>query len=314
MNKKGLKNFRLLGRELNKHQPQTVAIELNNKVFAPLTDVQGSIYALIDANTKKLKSLSSFSAFGEEQELSNENPWRYVSKRFHPELNLINFGKRYYDPESGRYALNNPYSYYDPNGEFLQFVIPLFVWGASIAMPAISTWVAPAIYGIATGLITYGGYKVVEKLNEAVWKNTEVYVPDRPLPQDKHGRPIPDTDAPHTQLNRLVKSKEEGIKYSAIEALAKLYYEENEKDKSYNLLLKTDLQMLKEGKCLLCKLAFERKNYTIVATHARAIYSLEPSYEVALLNAQAFANLGQEMLAKGWQNTASQFSINRPLA
>ncbi len=29
---------------------------------------------------------------------------------------------------------------------------------------------------------------------------SDVYAPDRPLPRDEHGIPIPDTDAPHTQL------------------------------------------------------------------------------------------------------------------
>lgn len=32
------------------------------------------------------------------------------------------------------------------------------------------------------------------------WKNIDVYVPDRPLPNYNNGEHIPDTDAPHTQL------------------------------------------------------------------------------------------------------------------
>ncbi len=31
-------------------------------------------------------------------------------------------------------------------------------------------------------------------------KSEDVYAPDRPIPQDQHGRPIPESDEPHTQL------------------------------------------------------------------------------------------------------------------
>jgi hypothetical protein len=39
------------------------------------------------------------------------------------------------------------------------------------------------------------------------WKNTGVYVPDRPLPNTPDGVRIPDTDAPHTQLGTKKGSK-----------------------------------------------------------------------------------------------------------
>lgn len=32
------------------------------------------------------------------------------------------------------------------------------------------------------------------------WKNTDVYAPERPLPANEDGVPIPDVDVPHTQL------------------------------------------------------------------------------------------------------------------
>ena len=61
---------------------------------------------------------------------------RYAAKHFDPEVNLIFFGKRYYDPELARwlttepadfldsinlyqYTLNNPFRYCDPKGEFV---------------------------------------------------------------------------------------------------------------------------------------------------------------------------------------------------
>ena len=108
-------------------------------------------------------------------------------------------------------------------------------------------------------------------------------------------------------LQKLLKSKDAPIKHSAIESLAKIYVQENETQKAYNLLLKADPQLLKSGKCLLCQLAFERKNYELVCKFADDIYAIEPSYEIALLNSKAFAQLNEQALSDSWLKTASQF-------
>lgn len=161
------------------------------------------------------------------------SPWGFASKRLDPELGLIYFGKRYYDPESGRwlttdpadfidsinlyqYVFNNPFRYVDPDGRFA-FVIPLLIWGAELVLPTITAWVAPMVYAAATATIAYGGYKIVQVLNErnsaTACKNTDVYAPDRPLPKDKDGVPIPETDAPHTQLGTKKSKRRPGEKY-----------------------------------------------------------------------------------------------------
>lgn len=108
-------------------------------------------------------------------------------------------------------------------------------------------------------------------------------------------------------LKKLLKSKDIPIKHSAIESLAKIYCQENESQKAYDLLLKADPERLKEGKCLLCKLAFERKNYGLVGKYANDIYAIDPSYEIAFLNSQAFAHLNDTALADAWLTTSSQF-------
>lgn len=120
----------------------------------------------------------AFTAFGECIPSASLNPWRYAGKRWDPELNLSYFGKRYYDSQLARWLtpdpmgfvdgtnlyqhlLNNPYGYIDPNGEFV-VAIPLIIWGVGAAAPtlaAIGTYIAA---GIATGAITYGGYKLIE--------------------------------------------------------------------------------------------------------------------------------------------------------
>ncbi|MCH9609385.1 MAG: hypothetical protein S4CHLAM45_05260 [Chlamydiales bacterium] len=169
-----LKHFRVLGRRAHANLPITIAIELGKKAFVPLMDTHGNICRLVDAPSKKLVSSYEFRAFGEEKTtVVDPNPWRYASKRFHSEINLIDFGKRYYDPEEGRwltkdpagfidslnlyqYALNNPFRYSDPTGEFIfSAVIPF----ALVFTPAV---VKICIDAVALGIgssVVYQGVK-----------------------------------------------------------------------------------------------------------------------------------------------------------
>ncbi|MFI5344287.1 MAG: RHS repeat-associated core domain-containing protein, partial [Chlamydiales bacterium] len=134
------------------------------------------------------------------------------------DLQLINFGKRYYDPELARwlsqdpegfidssnlyqYVFNNPFLYKDPDGRFVLFV-PLFIWGSTWALPSITAIVTPIIYGAITGAVMVGGYYACDKI-------IDVYAPDRELPTKKGGDPTPDEDAEgaHTQLGKRNGSK-----------------------------------------------------------------------------------------------------------
>jgi RHS repeat-associated protein len=160
------------------------------------------------------------------------NPWLYASKRFDPELSLIYFGKRYYNPHFGRwlttdpagfidsvnlyqYVLNNPFKYVDPDG---QFIIEIglgvaFAWKALIAATAIGcvTYAIDqrrshhhfenqfndTVHEIVKGFLAGAGG--ISQL--ALSKNTDVYAPDRPLPRDERTQePVPEIDVPHTQL------------------------------------------------------------------------------------------------------------------
>lgn len=116
-----------------------------------------------------------------------------------------------------------------------------------------------------------------------------------------------DLESAKAILRRLLKIKDAHIKHLAVESLAKVYAQENENQKSYDLLMKADPQLLKEGKYLLCKLAFERKKYDLVGKYSRDIYEMNPSYEIALLNSKAFAGLQEPALAGAWLETASRY-------
>ncbi len=179
------KNLRVLGLSKFKNSPVTVSVELDGQVFAPLLDVQGNIRRLVDLDSSIADSYD-FTAFGEERKKDSKettlNPWRFASKRFDPELGLVYFGKRYYDPEFARwittdpagltdsanlyqYVFNNPFRYVDQDGQFIQFAIPLLIWGAELAIPSLSAYAGYAIAGAVTGALAYGGYKAVQALN-----------------------------------------------------------------------------------------------------------------------------------------------------
>lgn len=111
-------------------------------------------------------------------------------------------------------------------------------------------------------------------------------------------------------FKKLLKTRDAKIESLATESLAQVYFQLNESQQSYNLLLKADPSSLEKGKCLLCKLAFQKGNYELVAKYSKEIYEIEPTFEVALLISQSFAWLNQASLAGGWLFTASQFGEN----
>jgi len=95
--------------------PFTIAVELEGQVFAPILDTQGNICRLINLHSKTPTHSYEYSAFGEELQSHEQlfNSWRFASKRFDPELNLVYFGKRDYDPEYGRWLTTDPAGFID---------------------------------------------------------------------------------------------------------------------------------------------------------------------------------------------------------
>ncbi|NGX36927.1 MAG: tRNA(Glu)-specific nuclease WapA [Chlamydiae bacterium] len=231
-----LESFRVL----NTHRlPKTVSIEIGGKIFAPLTDVQGNICRLIDVQSKTLAASYDFTAFGERLQTSTkgdlQSPWQFASKRFDSELDLIYFGKRHYDPGIGRwlttdpagfedsfnpyqYVLNNPFRYYDPNGESLGGYLlgigeialggAIMITGGVIEIGSFGTLTIGFAFAetmgaslVMSGLATTAHHAQDIKFPNISWKNTDVYAPDRPLPREPRTKePVPETNVPHTEL------------------------------------------------------------------------------------------------------------------
>lgn len=144
MNAQGkIQDLRIIGISKNL-APTAITIELEGQPYAPIHDNQGNTRRLLDPMNGLVLAKNDFSAFGELLTSSTElmDPWRYGAKRFDPDINLIDYGKRFYCPALGRwmttdpagfvdtmnlYAFlrNNPFRYNDPDGQFA-FLIPVF--------------------------------------------------------------------------------------------------------------------------------------------------------------------------------------------
>jgi len=136
--------LRILGQGKGAEIGATLAIETQNKLYIPLHDLFGNIIALIDAHKNQLIESYRYSAFGEEKLFNSYGrsissaliPWRFHSKRKID--NLIFYGRRFYDPEHGRWLSpdpkgfdegpnlyqfnrNNPFLYIDLYGEEVSF-------------------------------------------------------------------------------------------------------------------------------------------------------------------------------------------------
>lgn len=182
-----IKQLKILGRK-------AVALELQGNAYAPLIDTQGNIRSLIDLASKTQAAAYDYTAFGKQNLLSNKvfNPWQYASKRYDPDLGLIDFGKRHYDPQLGRWLstdpagfidshnlyqfnFNNPYRYFDPDGRFaIPFVFPLF-WGffgttaAGATVVAIEITTAEVVVAaLVTATVVYGMDRAGKHLEETI--------------------------------------------------------------------------------------------------------------------------------------------------
>lgn len=107
------------------------------------------------------------------------------------------------------------------------------------------------------------------------------------------------------QLFEQVRGDDHGLLSSAAcQYLAFLDAEEGKRKEAYDLLLSVKQQLSDESRLLLHQLAFEQKDYSVVAEFSKECYQSSQDQQVALRNARAFAALKQGKLAGGWLQTA----------
>ncbi|MEI8365431.1 MAG: RHS repeat-associated core domain-containing protein [Parachlamydiaceae bacterium] len=100
--------LRVLGNGKGAEIGAAVAMELSGKLYTPIHDHCGNVACLLDGTTGEPVECYHYSAFGET--ITNEamTPWRFSSKRFDEETGFIYFGRRYYDPDTGRWVTPDP--------------------------------------------------------------------------------------------------------------------------------------------------------------------------------------------------------------
>lgn len=101
-----------------------------------------------------------------------------------------------------------------------------------------------------------------------------------------------------------------GLLYlSATQYLAFLKQEMGQAKEAFQLLRPLQSELSGESLALLHRLAFEEKDYPLVAKLAGATYQMAPSVEAALRSAHAYASLGQIHPAIGWLQTARELGL-----
>ena len=103
-----IQELRILGATPHAEIGAAIAIELQNKIYAPIHDLQGNLATLLPLDDS-LPVQYRFSAFGEEtMDGSLSCPWRFSSKRVDPDTGLIQFGRRFYHSILGRWMTPDP--------------------------------------------------------------------------------------------------------------------------------------------------------------------------------------------------------------
>lgn len=121
-----IQELRVLGIGKGAEIGAAIALELLTETYLPIHDRQGSLRCLVDLKNGQAVECYRYSAYGLETILNGEgepqevskvgNPWRFSSKRLDSESGLIAFGKRYYDPQIGRWTTPDPLFFFDcPN-------------------------------------------------------------------------------------------------------------------------------------------------------------------------------------------------------
>jgi len=165
----------------------------------------GSPRMVVNAQTGEVVQEITYDVWG--KVLSDTNPgfqpFGFAGGLIDLHTELVRFGARDYDPETGRwtnkdpigfaggdtnlygYVLNDPVNFIDPTGEVWQYVC-----GAAAILAA-------------------------KQLLRNLFKNTPKkggYKPNEGLPKDKHGHKVPSSDNPHTQIGSK-KSRRTGESY-----------------------------------------------------------------------------------------------------
>jgi len=175
---------RILGRRENGDAGSAVAIETPQGIFAPVYDLLGNTAGLISPQDGRAVQMYSYTAFGEEKiQEPALCPWRFASKRTDPLTGLVFFGRRYYDPRTGRWLTPDPAQKIDgPNLYTFVHNNPLLfsdLFGLESVLSQLTFWMGTTIQWYCYHVIPFPGVRNVG-LRLGEWLGAE------PIP-DRHG-------------------------------------------------------------------------------------------------------------------------------
>ncbi|MEI8301241.1 MAG: RHS repeat-associated core domain-containing protein [Chlamydiota bacterium] len=142
-----IKELRIPGLAPHRDMLRPIAIETPDAIYAPIHDIQSNIVKLIDIKTREVTSLALPDPFGNGLSKDAPTSWIFSGKYYDKEFDVVYFGHRYYSPKLKQwlspdpahqtsdlyqYCFNNPFSYCDPDGQFVIF-FPL-VWAAGVTL------------------------------------------------------------------------------------------------------------------------------------------------------------------------------------
>jgi RHS repeat-associated protein len=114
--KKAIKALRIPGLQGDSLSPNSIAIEVNSEIYAPVHDYSGNVIALLNPYNSELIEKYYYTAFGEEtildfndqlmESFESINPWRFAEKRKIGDL--VYFGLRFYDLSMGMWISQDP--------------------------------------------------------------------------------------------------------------------------------------------------------------------------------------------------------------
>lgn len=154
-------------KELKINGLHPISVEIEEKPYVSITDVQGTIRLLIDPISAEIARRNDCDAFG--GGLTEVIPYAYSGKRHDAKTGLVYFGKRFYDPSLRRwltpdpigsidhsnlyqYVFNNPFFYQDPTGES--------IGGYLLGLGEIVLGGTIIVGGFALEVVTIGGFTV----------------------------------------------------------------------------------------------------------------------------------------------------------
>lgn len=194
-------------------------------------------------------------------------------------------------------------------GYLLHYLLEKKIGERACILIGLASAIIGAAYFLYEGMYFFGGFLLISGYQQ--YTRLESVKKDTPFTLHMKGvEAIQKNELEEAKacFQTLIKKSEDSeMRVSATENLAKIYYQQDNRQLSYKLLMQADPGYLKEGKPLLCQLAYEQGNYELVGKYALDIYEIDPTQKTAFLNSRAFAHLKDATLSGGWLKTASQF-------